>query len=112
MKTVLVLTLIIAGFFGIITALAKPEVLMKKYQEARAPIDKYLLDREMKIWTEAKEKEQASWMINTNMPNGCTEQASALKALECKTAIHHSLEAFENNWANKVRNGWKPNGAS
>ena len=112
MRTFTFFTILLLGFFTIITAIARPEVLKSKYAEIRAPIDKYYAEKNSEIWRDAKKSEQAMWMLKLHLPSDCLKTKSAIRELECKNIIQLHSQTFEQNWSVKVASGWKPEGAS
>lgn len=112
MKTIALFTLLIIGVFGIITALARPDILQTKYSEIRAPIDQFFAEKNAKAWKVAKDSERAAWNMNLHLPADCGAPKTAIRELECRNSMKQHTQAFEQNWANKVSNGWKPDSVS
>ena len=112
MKTIALFTFLVIGFFGIITALARPDIIEKKYSEVRAPIDQYFAEKNSRVWKETKDTERATWMMRLHLPADCAAPKTAIRELECRNKMKLHAQAFEQNWAYKVNTGWKPDGAS
>ena len=110
MKTAFLITFVMAMIFTIITGLVKPEIFITKYQELRAPIDQYFLDKELTVWRNTKEQEKAMWGLKIRLPEYCNAPNSAIEVLECRNEFNNYMQQFEVVWANKVRSGWKPDG--
>jgi len=108
MKSIALFTILMIMFFSIITYLARPDIVEKKYQEIRAPISKYFSDKDALIWMDVKATEHAAWMIKLQLPKDCQNSKTALREIECKNLIKQHAQSFEQNWINRVRNGWKP----
>ncbi|HQS59340.1 MAG: hypothetical protein B7Y56_13585 [Gallionellales bacterium 35-53-114] len=72
MKTITLFTLLIIGFFGINTALARPDVLQARYSEIRAPIDQYFTDKNAKAWKVVKDAERVAWNMNLHLLTDCS----------------------------------------
>lgn len=112
MKTIALFTLLIIGVFGIITALARPDILQAKYSEIRAPIAQYFAEKNAKSWKVAKDAERTAWNMNLHLPADCGAPKTSIRELECRNKMKMHADAFEQNWANRINNGWKPDGAS
>lgn len=112
MKTIALFTLLLVGFFGVITSLARPDIVSKKFAEVRAPVDQYFAEKNAKAWNDAKEIDRANWMLKLHLPADCGVPKTSIIELECRNTIKMHAQAFEQNWANKLSNGWKPDGAS
>jgi hypothetical protein len=110
LKTIALFSLLLFGFFGLITALARPDILQAQYSEIRAPIDKYFAGKNAQAWKVAKDAERAAWNMNLHLPADCGAPKTAIRELECRNKMKMHAQAFEQNWANKVRNGWRPEG--
>jgi len=112
LKTIAFFTLLLLGFLGVITSLARPDIVQKKYAEILAPIDQYFAGKNAAAWNEAKETERATWMLKLHLPADCAATKTSIRELECRNIIKMHVQGFEQTWANKVSNGWKPDGAS
>ena len=112
MKAIAFFTLLLLGFLGVITALARPDIVQGKYAEIRAPIDQYFAEKNATAWNEAKETERTSWMLKLHLPADCAAPKTSIRELECRNAIKLHAQVFKQNWANRVSSGWKPDGAS
>jgi len=76
------------------------------------PIDQYFAEKKAKVWNEAKEIERANWMLKLHLPADCGVPKTSIRELECRNNMKMHAQAFEQNWTNKVNNGWKPDGVS
>lgn len=112
LKTIALFTVMTFGFFGIITALARPDIVQKQYAEIRAPIAQYFAEKNTRVWHQAKESERARWMMRLHLPADCTPPKTAIRELECSNTVKLHTQTFEQNWANKVQSGWKPDGVA
>lgn len=109
MRMYIFFAILIMGFFGAITAAARPDIIGKYYEEMRAPIDVYFAKQEALKWEQAKEQEQAQWMLNLKLPAFCNgEKQTAIEELECRNQKEMRLAEFEYAWKRKVAQGWKP----
>ena len=99
-------------FFGVITSLARPDIIQKKFAEIRAPIDQYFAEENSKVWNNAKETERAIWIMKLHLPADCAAPKTAIRELECRNKMRLHGQTFEQNWAYKVNTGWKPDGVS
>jgi hypothetical protein len=111
-RTIALFTILIISTFAIITAMTRPDIINKKYSEIRAPIDQYLAEKSDKIWNDAKQTERAMWMLKLRLPHDCSLPKTAIREIECNNLMQMHAQIFEQNWSNKVRNGWKPDGVS
>ena len=112
MKTYIFFALLIFGFFAIIIAIVRPEIIQNKYSEIRRPIDKYFTEKNNKAWNEAKLSERAMWMMKLKLPKDCYSPKSAIRDVECNNLMQIHAQAFEQIWSIKINSGWKPEGAS
>jgi len=110
MKTYALFIVILLGFFVIIAAMVRPDMVERQYLKLRAPIDNYFTEKNTKIWTDAKESERATWLMKMHLPADCGAPRSAMREVECHNLMQQYMDAFEQNWSNKVRSGWKPEG--
>lgn len=108
MRTVIFISVLIVGFFGVITAIARPDIISAKYAEIRAPIDRYFADKNAQAWNAAKDAERAAWMLKQKMPLDCSMPKSSIREIECNNMLQLHAQTFEKIWANKIKNGWKP----
>jgi hypothetical protein len=110
MKIFAFFAILILGFFATITAAVRPDIVEQKYMEVRAPIDHYFDEKRAITWKEAKDQERANWMVKQQLPTDCRSPKTAIRELECKNQNQLLVAAFEQEWAAKVRQGWKPEG--
>jgi hypothetical protein len=110
MKTYSLFAIIIVCFFAVITAMVRPDIVEQKYLQMRDPIDNYFAEKNAKIWNDAKETERAIWLIKLHLPADCGAPKTAMRGIECHNLMQLHIDTFEQNWANKVRGGWKPEG--
>lgn len=108
MKSIILFSFLILGFFSVITVIARPDIVQEKYQALRAPILQYLQEKDAQVWKEEKDTERASWMIKLQLPKDCNPSKTALREIECKNLIQQHAQSFEQNWRYKIKNGWKP----
>jgi hypothetical protein len=112
MRTVIFISVLIVGFFGVITAIARPDIISAKYAEIRAPIDRYFADKNAQAWKVAKDAERAAWMLKQKLPHDCSMPKSSIREIECNNLLQLHAQTFEQVWSNKIKSGWKPDGAS
>ena len=112
MKTIALFTLLIFAVLGVVTALARPDILQTKYSEIRAPIDQYFAEKNAKAWQIAKNTERAAWNMKLKLPADCVQPKTAIRELECRNKVHLHAQTFEQIWSTRVNSGWKPNGIS
>lgn len=110
MKIFMFFAILILGFFVTITAAVRPDIVEQKYKEMRAPIDQYFADRRAMTWKDAKESARAIWMLKLQQPADCRSPKTAMREMECDNTKQQFVRAFEQDWADRVRNGWKPEG--
>lgn len=110
MKVYIFFAILILGFFAVITAAVRPDIVEAKYMELRAPYDQRVAAQQRQTWEEAKNHERAKWMLKLELPNDCNKSSSSLRELECKNIIELHHQQFARAWNTKVRNGWKPEG--
>jgi len=108
MKTYILFAVILLGFFAVIASMVRPDIVEQQYQKIRAPIDTYFAEKNAKIWNDAKNSERATWLMKMHLPVDCGAPKSAMREVECRSLMQHHLDTFEQNWINKVSNGWKP----
>jgi hypothetical protein len=109
-KKMLLVTVLMLLSFVLIMAIARPELIHRQYISLREPIDRYIAQKNYIIWREAKETEKAKWMLRLQLPKDCATPVTALRRLACNNMLQIQAQAFEQDWSNKIRNGWKPEG--
>ncbi|MBU1425951.1 MAG: hypothetical protein KKH12_10635 [Gammaproteobacteria bacterium] len=87
------------------------DVVKQKYLAIREPIDLHFAAPQEKTWKEAKDQERATWMLKHQLPVECKYPKTAIKEMECNNKKQLLAQAFNEEWENKVRSGWKPEGA-
>ncbi len=112
MRIYIFFVILILGFTAAVTAAVNPEIFKKKYEEVRAPIDQYYAQKNAAIWEETRSVEYTAWMLKLRLPDVCLQQTTALQELECKQMKQVHQQSFAENWANKVKSGWKPAGVT
>lgn len=112
MRTILFFSVLVAGFFGVIAAIARPDIISAKYADIRAPIDRYFADRNAQVWNAAKDAERAAWMLKQKLPQDCSMPKSSIREIECRNLQQLHAQTFEQIWSNKISSGWKPEGSS
>ena len=112
MRSVIFISVLIIGFFGVITAIARPDIISAKYAEIRAPIDRYFAEKNARAWKAAKETERSAWMIHQKLPHDCNLPKSSIREIECNNVLQLQAQTFEKIWSNKLKSGWKPDGSS
>ncbi len=110
MKIFAFFAILILGFFATITAAVRPDVIEQKYREIRSPIDQHFAEKSARTWNDAKESERAIWMLKLQLPADCSSPKTAIREVECDNRRQLHAQAFEQDWANRVRRGWKPDG--
>jgi hypothetical protein len=110
MKTYIFFAILILGFFVAITAAVRPDIVEKKFMAARAPIENHFADNRATTWKEAKDQARASWMLKKQLPSDCRKPKTAIRELECDNKKQLLAQAFEQEWGEKLRSGWKPEG--
>ena len=110
MRTVIFISVLIVGFFGVITAIARPDIISAKYAEMRAPIDRYFAEKNVQAWNAAKDAERAAWMLKQKMPQDCSMPKSSIREIECNNMKQQQAQTFEQLWSNKLKGGWVPPG--
>ncbi len=108
MKIFLFFAILILGFTAAITAAVKPEMFEQKFMEVRAPIDQYMAEKRDLKWKEIKDQERSVWMKNKRLPSDCASPRTAIREIECNNKKQQLVLAFEQEWSDKVRNGWEP----
>jgi len=111
MKIFVFFSILILGFFAAVTAAVRPDIVEKKYMAIRDPIDQHFAAQREKTWNEAKDQERATWMLKHQLPSDCRNPKTAIKEMECNNKKQLLAQAFDKEWNNKVRSGWKPDGA-
>lgn len=111
MKIYVFYVILILGFFAAVTAAVRPDVVEQKYLAIRDPIDLHFAAPREKTWKEAKDQERATWMLKHQLPVDCKYPKTAIKEMECNNKKQLLAQAFNEEWENKVRSGWKPEGA-
>lgn len=102
--------IMILGFFATITAVVRPDIVQQKYMAVRAPFDHYFAEKHATTWKEAKDSERAIWMLKHPLSADCKSPKTAIRELECRNQRQIQAAAFEQEWADRVRSGWKPEG--
>jgi hypothetical protein len=98
----------IMGFVGIMTAIVRPDIVTKKYEELKHPVEQYQANQVNDQWRIARIQDHAAWMLNHKMPGECATTTSAIKQLEC-SQLHDQIEMqFSSAWQNKINKGWQP----
>lgn len=110
MKTYALFVVILFGFFVIIAAMVRPDIVEKQYLKMRAPFDNYIAEKNSKIWNDAKESDRSNWLMKLHLPVTCGAPKTAMREIECHNLMQVHMETFEQNWANKISSGWKPEG--
>jgi hypothetical protein len=110
MKIFMFFAILILGFFVTITAAVRPDIVEQKYKEMRAPFDQHFADKRAMTWKDAKESARAIWMLKLRQPADCRSPKTAIREMECNNTKQQFARAFEQDWADRVRNGWKPEG--
>jgi hypothetical protein len=110
MKLFIFFAILILGFFSAITAAVRPDIVVQKYTEVREPLTRYFAEKHALTWKEAKDSERALWMLKRQLPADCQVPKTALREMECKNKRDLYSQAFEQNWTEKIRSGWKPEG--
>jgi hypothetical protein len=108
MKTYFFFAVMILGFFGVIAAIAKPELIEQKYNELTRPITEYQNEAERQKWKTAKEQEHARWTLEHQLPSDCMKSEKAMRQLECANMRDINEGNFARVWQKKIRDGWKP----
>ena len=112
MRSILFFLVLVAGFFAVITAIARPDIISAKYAEIRAPIDKYFSEKNAQAWKNAKQAEHAIWMLQQKFPHDCSSPKTSIREIECNNLRQLQTQTFEQIWSNKINRGWKPDGVS
>jgi len=110
MKIYIFFAILILGFFAAITAAVRPDIVEQKFMAVRAPLDQHFADIRATTWKEARDQARASWMLKQQLPSDCRRPKTAIRELECDNKKQLLAQAFEQEWGNKVRSGWKPEG--
>lgn len=110
MKILVFFAILILGFFAVITAAVRPDVIEQKYREVRSLIDQHFAEKRAQSWNDAKESERAIWMLQQQLPADCSAPKTAIREMECSNKKQLRAQAFEQDWENRVRSGWKPDG--
>lgn len=87
---------------------ARPDLIER---DIKKPLIEWNTARESKLWQAAKEKEWNEWAAKIRLPTECANPRTEVNKLECRNQWQLHAEAFEHTWINKVRSGWKPDGA-
>jgi hypothetical protein len=110
MKIFAFFAILIIGFFIAVTAAVRPDIIEQKYRAVRAPIDHHFAETRAALWEEAKNSERARWMLKQHLPADCRSPKTAIRDMECNNIKQLQAQTFEQEWEEKVRNGWKPEG--
>lgn len=110
MRTFLFLATIFAMFIVTIVFAYKPTMIEERYAQIKEPIEKHFEAQRAEAWRSAKERAWKAWEANVQLPKDCAEPASSLRELECKNLMQIEAATFQNRWAEKVTNGWTPEG--
>lgn len=97
-------------FIFVIVAAYKPSMIEKEYNRIKEPIEKHFAEKQEVIWRDAKNKEWQTWVNQMHVPDDCATRQTALQEVECKNQRQLQVNAFERAWANKIAQGWKPQG--
>jgi hypothetical protein len=109
MKIFVFFAILFLGFFVAITAAVRPDIVEKQYMAARAPIDQHFADKRAATWKEAKDQERAIWMLKQKqLPSDCKTPKTAIREMECKNIKQLRDQAFEKEWDDRIKSGWKP----
>lgn len=112
MRYVFLLMFMISAMIGLITWAARPDLFEIQYNRVAAPIENHFAQQRNAAWQTAKEQAWRKWLAQAPLPGDCVHPASALHALECKNRLQLQENAFENDWAVKVAQGWHPEGVN
>jgi hypothetical protein len=104
--------LMTAAMVGLITWATRPDLMENQYNRIAAPVVNHFADQRAAAWQAAKEHAWKQWMGHVHIPGDCAKPATSLRNLECKNQIQQQANIFENDWANKIANGWKPEGVN
>ncbi len=104
--------LMISVMVGLITWAARPDLFEAQYNRIAAPIENHFAEKRTAAWQSAKEQAWRKWMAQVHLPSDCTHPATSLHELECKNKLQLQANAFENDWANKIASGWRPEGVN
>jgi hypothetical protein len=110
MRYLFLVTLMLATMLGLITWATRPDLFSAQYDKVTAPIEKHFAEQRAAIWKSAKDRAWHQWMAQAHLPSDCMHPTTALHELECKNKVQLQESAFENDWANKVASGWRPEG--
>jgi hypothetical protein len=110
MKTFLFFAVLFAMFILAIVAGYKPSLIEREFDRIKEPIEKHYSEKQAEAWQAAKEKEWQKWKKQIRLPADCAHPHSAIRELECKNQWQNQADEFELIWADKIKNGWKPDG--
>ena len=112
MRYVFLVTLMTAAMVGLITWATRPDFVETQYDRITAPVANHFAGQRAAAWQVAKERAWKQWMEQVHIPGDCAKPATSLRSLECKNQIQLQANLFENDWANKIASGWKPEGTN
>lgn len=79
-------------------------------KDVKKPLVEWNAEREAELWQTAKGEAWKKWATEIRLPADCENPRTEVRKLECKNKWQLHAASFERTWANKVRNGWKPDG--
>jgi hypothetical protein len=112
MRYVFLVMLMTAVMVGLITWATRPDMLETQYNRITAPVTNHFASQRAAAWQAAKEQAWKQWMVQVHIPSDCAKPATSLRNLECKNQVQEQANIFENDWANKIASGWKPEGVN
>lgn len=110
MKTLAFIMLMVLGFFAVITAMARPDIIEKQYWKIREPYDRYKDEQKKTAWETAYNQERAQWMLKNALPSECNAPRTAVEEVQCNELSRERERKFAQVWKINVRKGWKPDG--
>jgi len=110
MKIYLFFVLLIGLFFITIVAAYNPAAFEKEYKKIEEPVANYIAGIRSDEWRVAKGKAWQAWQKKIKLPAYCANPHSSIQELECQNKLQNQADTFNRVWADKVANGWKPDG--
>lgn len=112
MRTFIFFAVLFAMFIFTIIAGYKPSMIEKEYNRIKEPLEKYSAEKQSEAWRVAKDREWQAWKMKIRLPADCANPRGAIREMECKNQWQVQADTFERIWADRVANGWKPDGVN
>lgn len=110
MRTYLFIAVLFGMFIFTITAAMRPDMIIKEYERAKAPVAKIWNEKQEEAWRLAKEKEWQAWSMQIRLPADCENPRNEIRKMECRNQRQLQADTFERTWTKKIASGWKPDG--